>query len=654
MTGSLLIIALSVSLLAQAARQQQSHEYQPPQQQRSSSAGVLSCSNKMISIMQSQSCGDGTIGLGNDCQCEGQASCKLAFMREYLPSLELLNEYSWNETQILCNNALSRALTKNIYSRSSFIPSHGYPLDISSEICREKEELALSSGRRGYHPCSVSLGKFLRYNSLFEYRLFGRATRVHGFGPSGSHSKDTLVDLHYADYPWRWAQGIRECEEQNLTSWNCAFSDLSMFHEAMREVEEEKQNHHQDYVIRSNSCEPKTKKEVGQETSAEEEEEEDRVLAKPLLSRQQKQWRKRRRSQSRELRATRPRTGAGERCGEEVIKYSSVEILSSKKIIKTLRDARVHRPDHMSQLLLYGHLLVMLSRPSDPVWKFIQQHLVYLTPSTTEGGASGPLLQHASSESRTTLLKAMSDVRNGHAFPSSLSSQPQQRRILSVSMHVRQGDSCDYEVRYELPPESRYLSSKSGQRPCYHVDVYIRRLHELRELYGVSRVYLATDSQEMLKRAQQETQFEWIYLHLSRDLFSSSPTTTTASDTISAARESTKKWVDFYPHSSNSLVTPSAVADLFLMKFGDLFLGAFTSHFSKLSFYLLVGTKMSLLPFVSLDYPLSCDTVDDCAENDIMARRQSIEMIINRAPECLRQEEGGWMRGDRDPCGIYL
>ena len=47
---------------------------------------------------------------------------------------------------------------------------------------------------------------------------------------------------------------------------------------------------------------------------------------------------------------------------------------------------------------------------------------------------------------------------------------------------------------------------------------------------------------------------------------------------------------------------------------GDIFIGAFTGHFSKLGYYLMVGRTMKLLPFVSLDYSLACDTTDVCDE----------------------------------------
>jgi hypothetical protein len=130
--------------------------------------------------------------------------------------------------------------------------------------------------------------------------------------------------------------------------------------------------------------------------------------------------------------------------------------------------------------------------------------------------------------------------------------------------------------------------------------------------------------------------FEWIFVNISRNVFDFS-----------------NGWVDFYNSSAYELVAFSAVADLELMKRGDIFIGAFSSHFSKLAYYVMAGRQMRLPPFISLDVPLSCDTMDTCATKDIAKRDQSVLDIIQWAPECLRKWDGGWLESDRDPCGIY-
>ena len=69
----------------------------------------------------------------------------------------------------------------------------------------------------------------------------------------------------------------------------------------------------------------------------------------------------------------------------------------------------------------------------------------------------------------------------------------------------------------------------------------------------------------------------------------------------------------------------------------------------------MVGENMRLVPFISLDFPMSCDTIDLCSEEDIMLRNQSIEDILYRTPNCQRNDQSliGWATVEQDPCGIY-
>jgi hypothetical protein len=64
--------------------------------------------------------------------------------------------------------------------------------------------------------------------------------------------------------------------------------------------------------------------------------------------------------------------------------------------------------------------------------------------------------------------------------------------------------------------------------------------------------------------------------------------------------------------------------------------GDWRSHMSKLAYYLMAGAKMRLPPFVSLDFPLSCDTIEDCNDDNIHQRYQGLQEMISHARECLR------------------
>jgi len=48
-----------------------------------------------------------------------------------------------------------------------------------------------------------------------------------------------------------------------------------------------------------------------------------------------------------------------------------------------------------------------------------------------------------------------------------------------------------------------------------------------------------------------------------------------------------------------STVTASAAVDLFLLAEGDMFVGAFGGHMSRLAFELLVGLRGRVVPYVS-------------------------------------------------------
>ena len=96
------------------------------------------------------------------------------------------------------------------------------------------------------------------------------------------------------------------------------------------------------------------------------------------------------------------------------------------------------------------------------------------------------------------------------------------------------------------------------------------------------------------------------------------------------------------------------LADLALLSRGDIFLGAFSSHFSKVAYYSMVGQHLRVLPFMSLDYPLDCDTTDSCTPQDIEARHPTMEDLATWAPECLRGKLP-WSPGENsDPCGVYI
>jgi hypothetical protein len=146
----------------------------------------------------------------------------------------------------------------------------------------------------------------------------------------------------------------------------------------------------------------------------------------------------------------------------------------------------------------------------------------------------------------------------------------------------------------------------------------------------------------MIARAHQETSLTWVFINSSRDVYND--------------RESLGiyKYIDYLNSKANEVVLFGGLADLALLSRGDIFLGAFSSHFSKVAYYSMVGQHLRVLPFVSLDYPLDCDTTDSCTPQDLEARHPTMEDLATWAPECLRGKLP-WSPGENsDPCGVYI
>jgi len=294
--------------------------------------------------------------------------------------------------------------------------------------------------------------------------------------------------------------------------------------------------------------------------------------------------------------------------------------------------ARQGRKNHVAQLLLYARLTYLLSRPSNAVDKYLSSHTVTLNP----------LIALSYFKERFSANMTFQDLNEhgGGTF---------HRQPPSVSMHVRQGDSCDKMLNHSVPNMVNYLEKRPenenhGQslRPCFSVDVYMEALRSIRSRYGSLRVYLSTDSKEMIARAHKETSFTWVFVNSSRAVYND--------------RESLGiyKYIDYLNSNANEVVLFGGLADLALLSRGDIFLGAFSSHFSKVAYYSMVGQHLRVLPFVSLDYPLDCDTTDSCTPQDLEARHPTMEDLATWAPECLRGKLP-WSPGENsDPCGVYI
>lgn len=311
-------------------------------------------------------------------------------------------------------------------------------------------------------------------------------------------------------------------------------------------------------------------------------------------------------------------------------------------------ESRVDRPNSAVQLILYGKLLELLARPNATVLRYLDEN----TFSSIRGSGI-KLVDALRDEEEEEEEEQEQDGRDINGDDDSLIHP-------IVSMHVRHGDACD--VWFEKMPEHAVNTSilmKDGvmqdSRYCFRSTVYMEQLELIRKKYGVRKVLLSTDSPDMIKLTEKYPQYEWIYLEVDRDPFER------------YVGSGLGHWMnqDRNNYKDNRLYLYSAIADMYLLKHGDIFLGTMSSHFSKTLYYLMIGHKMRVPPFVTLDLPLVCDVSDYCSNKAILERRQTMEEIVYRNPSCEKTNRiyanrrkdisglPGWYRGDGDPCGIY-
>jgi len=296
--------------------------------------------------------------------------------------------------------------------------------------------------------------------------------------------------------------------------------------------------------------------------------------------------------------------------------------------------------DHVAQMILFGKLSAMVVRPSKSAENYFLQNVVSINPEQYSG-CSGATCRYSFS----SMAEFMDDIATLHYLkPDGSFSQDEDQHValpapLSLSLHVRGGDACDVILDKEQLHRvgsnwERVIENgveKGIGRACWSPNVYMSVLHRLRQQYNVRRVYVSTDSQDMIDRMYQEPLFNWVFSNVSRRLY----------DHGNGWIERKQLNVDERRH-----VVFGAVTDFNLMKYGEFFVGAFSSHYSKISYYINLGHQMRLTPFISLDFPLSCDTAE-CGEGNGM----SVRSIIMNAPECGGE---GYDNHPGDRCGIQV
>jgi len=145
-----------------------------------------------------------------------------------------------------------------------------------------------------------------------------------------------------------------------------------------------------------------------------------------------------------------------------------------------------------------------------------------------------------------------------------------------IGVHVRHGDACMHATISQFRPQ------------CVEWAAYLERIYEMRDRYGVNKVFLATDDHHVAAAAALVPDLEIMQLSLDRSMFSA--------DWFLEFR-SELGLVD------TQLVTESALLDLLLLSEGSYFVGTFASHLSRLAYELMVARLGYFAPYASVDYP---------------------------------------------------
>ena len=233
-------------------------------------------------------------------------------------------------------------------------------------------------------------------------------------------------------------------------------------------------------------------------------------------------------------------------------KMSRDDILSYRKT----------RVNSSVQLLYFGKIASIYAEPNDMIKDYLAKNLVHIS--------RGSFLTNGS----RMVVKRFSSFKRFEDYVTSNISN----RGISVSMQVRQGDSCDWVIHRWDPTISRIWDrkKKGGRRvrKCFALNVYMEHLYRLQKMYNVKTVYLSTDSQDMIDLAKKESKFDWIFLDNSRHKFHFNE----------SGANWARNWIEFRHDVFNEEILFSSVADLNLLKYGDIFIGQFSSLFSKLAY----------------------------------------------------------------------
>jgi hypothetical protein len=146
-----------------------------------------------------------------------------------------------------------------------------------------------------------------------------------------------------------------------------------------------------------------------------------------------------------------------------------------------------------------------------------------------------------------------------------------------LAIHLRRGDAASEDLQKQT-------------RASWSLEDYLVEADRLCERYGLSTIYLSTESQSEIEKAKTlRPQYRFLSLDHDRSVFPR--LADTASD------------MEVVALKDPSIVEPivnSAIADLYFLGRCDAFLGAFNSEFSVLGWLICIGEKGYIMPYKDL------------------------------------------------------
>lgn len=222
-----------------------------------------------------------------------------------------------------------------------------------------------------------------------------------------------------------------------------------------------------------------------------------------------------------------------------------------------------------------------------------------------------------------------------------VASSPSTDRVIRVSLHMRRADSCDHrkDGYEETASELDSNAQQSGYRLCYATGVYMDALYRVQALAeGKPRldIYLSTDDSgtvmDEIRTGYPEAYKEWNWniLNYSRDIFNY------------------EGYIEGTENHDKAILGESAVADLWHLSHGQVFVGHLGSRFGKISWLLSMARRNAFVPFFTVDgHSFCCEIDEPCGKMKPYIKNMEQCMLFTHQNIDMSDEEleAYWLHG---------